>query len=117
MKLKRTYEPPSPGDGYRVLVDRLWPRGLVRQDARIDRWLKEIAPSPALRTWFGHDPEKWADFRRRYFTELAANPAVGELREILQTRRTVTLVYAARDKDHNHAVALKMFMERASARS
>ncbi|MGH7557604.1 MAG: DUF488 domain-containing protein [Gemmatimonadota bacterium] len=110
LKLKRAYEPPEPGDGFRILVDRLWPRGLSKSSAQIDLWLKEVAPSTELRKWFGHDPAKWAAFRRRYFRELEENPeAVEQLRE--HTRQgTVTLVYGARDEEHNDAVALEEYL-------
>jgi uncharacterized protein YeaO (DUF488 family) len=115
VKLKRAYEPPEPSDGFRVLVDRLWPRGVSKSSARIDLWLKEIAPSAALRKWFGHDPSKWEEFRSRYFHELDQNrEAVGKLQG--QVRHgTVTLVYGARDQEHNNAVALKEYL--ASART
>ncbi|MGH7588001.1 MAG: DUF488 domain-containing protein [Gemmatimonadota bacterium] len=110
LKLKRAYEPPEPGDGFRILVDRLWPRGVSKDSARIDLWLKEIAPSTALRKWFGHDPAKWATFRRRYFRELDKNQdAVGRLKEHVR-HGTVTLVYGAKDEEHNDAVALKEYL-------
>ena len=109
--LKRAYEPPGPEDGFRVLVDRLWPRGVSKDAARIDWWFKEIAPSPSLRKWFGHDPLKWDEFRKRYFQELDQNPeAVGQLVEHLH-RGPVTLVYGAKDKAHSHALALKTYLE------
>lgn len=108
--LKRAYEPPEPSDGFRILVDRLWPRGVSKSSAHIDLWLKEIAPSTTLRKWFGHDPLKWAEFRDRYFLELRRNPeAVEQLVE--HTRHgTVTLVYGAKDREHSHAVALKEYL-------
>jgi uncharacterized protein YeaO (DUF488 family) len=110
IKLKRAYDPPAPDDGLRVLVDRLWPRGVSKNSARIDRWLKEIAPSAALRKWFGHDPEKWNKFQTRYFRELRERrEAVEELVEHVR-RGTVTLVYGAKDEEHNDAVALKEFL-------
>lgn len=112
-RLKRAYLPPHEKDGTRVLVDRLWPRGVRKEDAHIDLWLKEIAPSAALRTWFGHKPERFAEFRRRYEEELDANPAVAQLRA-LNARGTVTLVYGARDEIHNQAVVLADYL--ASAR-
>jgi len=109
--LKRAYEEPGSQDGFRVLVDRLWPRGVSREEAKIDLWLKEIAPSDALRKWFGHDPAKWDEFRRRYAAELDARPqAVAELRERL-ARGPLTLVFAARETAHNNAVALKGYLE------
>lgn len=107
VRLKRAYEPASPEDGMRVLVDRLWPRGLRKADAAVDRWMKDIAPSTELRQWFGHDPERWAEFRRRYVRELQQHTmAIGELRELAR-HRTVTLVFSARDEEHNDAVALR----------
>ena len=110
MKLKRAYESPESGDGTRILVDRLWPRGLSKDAAGIDLWLKEIAPSTALRKWFGHDPVKWPRFRDRYFAELDANSeAMTRLREELR-KGPVTLVYAAKDREHNDAVALAEYL-------
>ena len=107
--LKRVYDEPEPGDGTRVLVDRLWPRGLSKERAHIDLWLKEIAPSSELRTWFGHDPEKFAEFRRRYENELATEAgqtALAKLRDQAK-QGTVTLVFAARDTEHANAVVLR----------
>ena len=110
--LKRAYEPPAQGDGTRVLIDRLWPRGLSKASARIDHWLKDLAPSDALRRWFGHDPAKWAEFKRRYFAELKGNrQAISDLRR-LSRRGRVTLLYAAKDELHNNAVALAEFLPR-----
>ena len=107
VRLKRAYLPASPKDGVRVLVDRLWPRGVRKSDAAIDRWLKEVAPSTELRRWFGHDPNRWEEFRRRYRVELSHNTAlVNELRAIAQ-KGSLTLVYAARDELHNEAVMLR----------
>ena len=114
--LKRAYEAPEPGDGFRVLVDRLWPRGVSRDSAQIDLWLKEIAPSTALRKWFAHDVSKWAAFRDRYFRELDANPdAITQLMEHIRRGR-VTLVYGAKDQEHNDAVALKEYLATSRAR-
>jgi uncharacterized protein YeaO (DUF488 family) len=111
VKLKRVYDPPKPTDGFRVLVDRLWPRGVSKSSARIDLWLKEIAPSAALRKWFGHDALKWDAFRARYFRELQKNPkAVAQLNEIIRNG-PVTLLFAAKDQEHNNAVALKEYLE------
>jgi uncharacterized protein YeaO (DUF488 family) len=111
VKLKRVYDPPKPADGFRVLVDRLWPRGVSKSSARIDLWLKEIAPSAALRKWFGHDALKWDAFRARYFRELQKNPkAVAQLNEIIRNG-PVTLLFAAQDQEHNNAVALKEYLE------
>lgn len=108
--LKRVYEPPSPSDGTRILVDRLWPRGLSKEKARVDLWLKEIAPSTELRRWFAHDPAKWAEFQRRYRAELDANPdAVSELKAALSDG-PATLVYGAKDEAHNDAVVLAAYL-------
>ncbi len=112
LQLKRAYDPPAKTDGVRILVDRLWPRGVSKASAKIDHWLKDIAPSTALRKWFGHDPAKWAEFKKRYRRELKANPqAVAELRKLIR-KETATLVYAAKDEEHNHAVALQEYLAR-----
>ena len=115
-RIKRAYAEPVPADGLRVLVDRLWPRGLSRTTAAIDLWLKEIAPSAALRQWFGHDPERWPEFQRRYREELSAperSAALARLRDAEGQAGMVTLLYAARDETHNHAAALlEMLHER-----
>jgi uncharacterized protein YeaO (DUF488 family) len=106
VRLKRAYEPAEPLDGYRVLVDRLWPRGVKREEARLDEWARDLAPSPELRRWFGHDPAKFDEFRRRYLDELAAQEEkLAELRERARSG-TLTLVYGARDPEHNDAVVL-----------
>lgn len=106
LQLKRVYDTPAEADGYRVLVDRLWPRGLKRDEARIDLWCKEVAPSPELRRWFGHDPARWEVFAARYRQELAAQePLWPELARRARKGR-VTLLYAAKDTQHNHAVVL-----------
>jgi uncharacterized protein YeaO (DUF488 family) len=114
--LKRVYDEPEPGDGTRVLVDRLWPRGLSKERARIDLWLKEIAPSRELRNWFGHDPEKFAEFRRRYENELASETGQTALVKLhdLAKRGLVTLVFAARDTEHANAVVLRDLLLRDS---
>jgi uncharacterized protein YeaO (DUF488 family) len=112
VKIKRVYEQPADDDGIRILVDRLWPRGLTKEKAHIDLWLKEIAPSTALREWFAHDPKKWKSFRGRYETELKHN---GTLIDTLTTKATegmVTLLYGARDEKHNEALVVKQFLER-----
>ena len=107
VRLKRAYESAAPEDGVRVLIDRLWQRGLRKADAAVARWMKDIAPSTELRRWFGHDPERWAEFRRRYVRELQQHAAaIDELRELAQ-HHTVTLVFSARDEEHNDAVALR----------
>lgn len=111
--LKRAYETPSADDGMRILVDRLWPRGVTREKAKIDVWVKEIGPSNELRKWFGHDPELWAEFRKRYYAEFTRNvEAVAALKEAMKGHRVVTLLYAAKDEEHNNAVALKGFLEK-----
>ena len=111
IRLKRAYDPPSPDDGVRILVDRLWPRGLARDAAKVDHWLKEVAPSAELRRWFGHDPDRWPEFRKRYRAELARNAAaVAALRELMKGARPATLLFAAKDAAHNNAVALKEFL-------
>jgi uncharacterized protein YeaO (DUF488 family) len=110
--LKRAYEPPAAGDGYRALVDRVWPRGLTKDALELDAWLKDLAPSAALRKWFGHDPKKWEEFRERYFRELdGQGPAIEELARRAREGR-LTLVFAARDEKRNNAVALKDYLER-----
>lgn len=112
LKVKRVYEPRSDGDGFRILVDRLWPRGLAKADASIDLWLKDIAPSAELRRWFGHDPEKWPEFCRRYRDELDRNIEALETLRRATDKGTVTLLYSARDEQHNNAVALRDHMEK-----
>ena len=113
--VKRAYEAPTAMDGCRVLVDRIWPRGVTKEDAAIDAWVKEVAPSTSLRKWFGHDPAKWAEFKQRYFGELAEREgAVGAMLEACDGA-TLTLVFAAKDEEHNNAVALKEYLERYSA--
>ena len=106
VRLARVYDPPADDDGLRVLVDRLWPRGVRKEGAGVDLWLKDVAPSPALRREFGHRHERFDDFRERYRAELADNPALGELRSLEDEHGTVTLLYAARDVERNHAVVL-----------
>jgi uncharacterized protein YeaO (DUF488 family) len=107
IRLKRAYAPPSADDGIRVLVDRLWPRGVRKSDAAIDRWVKDIAPSTELRRWFGHDPARWDEFERRYSAELSKDAVLlNELRDIAK-KGTLTLVYSAHDEAHNQAVVLR----------
>ncbi len=111
VQTKRVYEPPDPADGTRILVDRLWPRGLTKPRARIEFWAKAIAPSSELRRWYGHDPEKWNEFRGRYFAELRANPVgVAELRRYLGKGK-VTLLYSSKEQRLNNATALKEYLE------
>jgi uncharacterized protein YeaO (DUF488 family) len=107
VRLKRAYEPADDSDGTRVLVDRLWPRGVGKKDAAIDRWVKDLSPSAELRKWFGHDPERWSEFRRRYRAELRAHSEQLEELRALVRKGPVTLVYAARDEEHNDAVVLR----------
>jgi uncharacterized protein YeaO (DUF488 family) len=110
--LKRAWDPPAESDGYRALVDRIWPRGITKQALRLDAWLKELAPSAALRKWFGHDPARWEEFRARYFRELdGQRPALEQLAR-RAAEGPVTLVFAARDFERNNAVALKDYLER-----
>jgi uncharacterized protein YeaO (DUF488 family) len=106
LRLKRVYEPPLPADGERILIDRLWPRGLSNARAAIDEWMKDIAPSAELRRWFGHDPDKWREFQRRYKHELRANAELVDALARKAARRRVTLVYGAHDEEHNDAVVL-----------
>lgn len=108
---KRVYDSYAKSDGTRVLVDRVWPRGVSKDAAQLDDWVKEVAPSSELRKWFGHDPDKWPQFKRRYFAELDEAPdAVTRLRDALGGG-TATLIFAAKDEEHNNAVALKAYLE------
>ena len=107
MKIKRAYAPAEESDGYRILVDRLWPRGISKEKAQIDLWLKSVAPSNELRKWFGHDPEKFPEFEQRYRAELAGSGALDELRAVLWEHPDATLLFAAHDEEHNNAVVLK----------
>ena len=117
IRIKRAYEPPASADGTHILVDRLWPRGISKETLAVARWIKEIGPSDALRRWFGHDPERWDEFRRRYGAELAKQAdLLDELRSLARERR-LTLVYAARDDAHNNAVALRDVLTRAKVRA
>lgn len=111
IQIKRAYDSPSVKDGTRFLVDRLWPRAVQKTSLKLESWLKDVAPTPRLRQWFGHDPTKWDEFKRRYFAELKANPAAWQ--PIVQATRTgtVTLIYSARDTEHNNAVALREFLQ------
>ena len=110
IKVKRIYEKRDPKDGFRILVDRIWPRGMRRDDAAVDLWLKEIAPSTALRGWFGHDPTRWQEFKRRYFEELSHKGDLVEQIRSRAARQDVTLLYAARDEKHNNAVSLRDYL-------
>jgi uncharacterized protein YeaO (DUF488 family) len=111
VRVKRAYDPIGPIDGQRVLVDRLWPRGLKKESLGLHQWLKDAGPSDALRRWFGHKTPRWPEFRRRYFIELDAKPDVTQQLMKLMLTGPVTLVYSARDRDHNQAVALKDYLE------
>lgn len=106
MKVKRIYEPAAKSDGFRVLVDRLWPRGVSKEKAHLDVWLKDIGPTTELRKWFGHKPERWSEFKRKYKTELKSNPTFSELKKLAKKHKNLTLLYAAKDPDHNEAVIL-----------
>lgn len=112
IRVKRAHEEPSPSDGYRILVDRLWPRGLTKERLQLNLWNKEIAPSHELRRWFGHDPQKWREFKKRYFVELDANPGVIEtLLPALRNKSVVTFVYGSKEEKFNNAVALQIYFE------
>lgn len=111
LKIKRVYEKAAPGDGVRYLVERLWPRGMKKEELLMEAWLKDVAPSPALRTWFAHDPAKWKEFQRRYRTELVKNPDGWKPIVAAAKRGNVTLLYSARDTEHNSALLLKDFLE------
>ena len=114
IETKRVYLSPAPADGCRVLVDRLWPRGLTRERAGVDYWFADLAPSSRLRRWFAHDPAKWPEFGHRYRTELAANEAaLAPLRALLTTETTVTLLFAARDESRNNAAVLADYLRNA----
>lgn len=115
IKLKRAYEAESPKDGLRILVERLWPRGVSKQKAQIDLWLKDLAPSTQLRKWYGHDPAKWPEFRKRYRAELKDQGDLLTLLKLVTEEKSVTFVYAASDENRNSAVVLKEFLERGKA--
>lgn len=112
IKLKRAYEPPSNNDGERILVERLWPRGLTKSRAKIDLWMKDIAPSPELRAWYAHDEKKWTEFRKRYLKELAKRADFLKLLKQMSRAKTITFIYAARDEEHNSAALLKAYLSR-----
>lgn len=117
VRLKRAYDPAAPSDGYRVLIDRLWPRGVSKQEAHLDEWEKDLAPSTELRQWFGHEPDRFAEFRRRYIDELRRQrPRLAELRRRAR-EGTLTLVYSAHDSEHNDAVVLAEVLRRGLPRS
>lgn len=113
LSLKRVYDVPSSDDGFRILTDRLWPRGLTKEKAKVDVWAKDVAPSGELRKWFAHDPEKWPEFKKRYLAELRANKdAVDAMREHIAGHDKATLLFGAKDTEHNQAVVLRDFLKR-----
>lgn len=112
IKIKRIYDPVADDDGKRILVDRLWPRGIKKENAKIDEWLKDIAPSNELRKWFSHDPSKWQEFRKRYRSELKKNSSLIERLATESKRGTITLLFTAKDKEHNNAVVLREVIEK-----
>lgn len=111
IQIKRIYEPGSESDGMRILVDRLWPRGIKKEAAHMDEWMKDIAPTVPLRKWFNHDTSKWQEFQLKYTHELQHNPTIEHLLELLSKHKTLTLLYAAHDEAHNHALILQHFIE------
>ncbi len=112
IRIKRVYEPPEKDDCFRILVDRLWPRGISKEKARLDRWIKEVAPSDDLRHWYNHEPEKWTEFQRKYCEELESNRnLLEEIKQFEKENGTVTLVYSSREANLNNAVALKKMLE------
>jgi len=113
-KIKRVYDEPSAEDGYRILIDRLWPRGMSKEKAKLDFWMKDIAPSDKLRQWYGHDPEKWEVFKKKYAKELSTkDELLNQIILIEKEKGTVTLVYSSKEKELNNAVALKAMLEKA----
>jgi uncharacterized protein YeaO (DUF488 family) len=111
LQIKRIYEPVEKSDGKRILVDRLWPRGVKKEAAHLDEWMKDVAPSTALRTWFNHDVAKWEEFKGKYALELKQNKAVNILLDMIKESKTITLLYAAHDEQHNHALVLQQFIK------
>ena len=116
IRIIRVYREPTLEDGVRILIDRVWPRGISKERARVVEWRKDLAPTTSLRTWFGHEPAKWTEFRRRYRTELTRSGKMDELRKLarLSRKRTITFVYSAADEEHNQAVALKEWLDELS---
>lgn len=112
IQIKRAYEPKESSDGFRILVDRLWPRGIKKEDMHVDTWIKEAAPSNELRKWFNHEPEKWDAFRKKYADELSKSEPFEELSKLVHQHKIVTLVYSAKDELHNQAVVLKEVLEK-----
>jgi uncharacterized protein YeaO (DUF488 family) len=117
IQVKRAYDPPAKNDGIRLLVDHLWPRGVKKEALRVEHWIKEVSPSTALRNWFGHEPAKWKEFQRRYFEELKEQPGTWTALLELARENDLTLVFSARDTEHNNAVALKAFLDKKLARN
>ena len=115
IQIKRAYDPHGPDDGARILIDRLWPRGIQKEALKLDGWMKDVAPSDDLRRWFGHDPEKWEEFCRRYFAELDSQPEAWQPILKLAGQGKVTLLFGARDVQYNNAVALKAYLEKRLA--
>jgi len=113
LRIKRVYDAPSLSDGFRILVDRLWPRGLTKEKAKVDLWLKDVAPSNELRQWFAHDDTKWAEFRKKYFSELAEKRDLVDIIVRKMKEGNVTLLFGARDEEHNDAVVLKVYLARS----
>lgn len=109
--IKRIYEAPSKQDGFRILIDRLWPRGIKKEVANIDKWAKNVAPSTALCKWFGHDPAKWKEFKRKYMDELKENDAVADLLKEIKMNKTATLLYATHNEEFNQAVVLRSYLQ------
>jgi uncharacterized protein YeaO (DUF488 family) len=117
--LKRAYDKPDQADGFRILVDRLWPRGIKKEDLQLDVWAKELAPSTELRKWFAHDPSRWTEFRRRYRSELTqshASRSIGQIVDAARPSKTITLLYGAKDTEHNEAIILRSLFERVAKR-
>jgi uncharacterized protein YeaO (DUF488 family) len=111
IKIKRAYDEPLAADGYRILVDRLWPRGVTKAKAALKEWAKDLAPTTELREWFAHDPERWVEFQQRYKAELKKNEAVEAFREEYREAKMLTLIYAAKDEQHNDAIVLRAYLE------
>lgn len=117
IRVKRVYEPPAGKDGVRFLVDHLWPRGVKKEAVQVERWVKPVSPSNELRSWFGHEPARWKEFQRRYFKELDRHPETWAPLLVVARTEDITLVFSARDIEHNNAVALKAYLERKLART
>ncbi len=111
IRIKRAYEKPLKKDGYRILVDRLWPRGIEKAEIELDEWIKELAPSVQLRKWWGHEPALWAEFQKQYKAELRNNKAIQAFVETYEDKKVITLVYGAKDTKHNHAIVLQQYLE------